>query len=320
MARSWSIPPWRGLLLAAVLLLSACATPVARQQLARTDLPRQIELADTPFFPQEEYQCGPAALATVLTASGKTVAPDELTNQVYVPARQGSLQIEMLAAARRHGRVATVLPPRLDALLDEVRAGHPVLVMQNLGLSWWPSWHYAVVVGYNLEHDEMVLRSGTFRRQLMSLTAFENTWARSEHWAVAVLPPDTLPVSADEAGTTAALVAFDRLATRADARSGYASALKRWPNNPMLAIGLGNTAYAMHDLPAARRALEQALAAQPDNAAAHNNLAVVLADQGELEQARRHAERALALGGPWQETARATLQEIEKKAAKPGVR
>ncbi|HJU50574.1 MAG TPA: hypothetical protein VJ575_07595, partial [Pseudogulbenkiania sp.] len=86
MVRSLSLP-WRGLLLAVVLLLSACATPVVRQQLARTDLPRQVELTDTPFFPQEQYQCGPAALATVLTASGKTVAPEELTSQVYVPAR-----------------------------------------------------------------------------------------------------------------------------------------------------------------------------------------------------------------------------------------
>lgn len=315
MVRSLSMP-WRGLLLAAVLLLSACATPVARQQLARTDLPRQVELADTPFFPQEQYQCGPAALATVLTASGKPVAPDDLTNQVYVPARQGSLQIEMLAAARRHGRVATVLPPRLEALLDEVRAGHPVLVMQNLGLSWWPSWHYAVVVGYDLARDEMVLRSGTYRRQLMSLTAFDNTWARSERWAVAVLPPDTLPASADEQAVVTALVAFDRLAARPDARSGYAAALQRWPNNPTLAIGLGNAAYAMGDLPAARAALEQVLAAHPDNGTVHNNLAVVLADQGELENARTHAERALALDGPWQEAARATLREIDAKAGK----
>jgi hypothetical protein len=316
MGRSLSLP-WRSLLLAAVLLLSACATPVARQQLARSDLPRQVELADTPFFPQEQYQCGPAALATVLTASGKPVEPDQLTGQVYVPARQGSLQIEMLAAARRHGRVATVLPPRLGALLDEVRAGHPVLVMQNLGLSWWPSWHYAVVVGYDLARDEMVLRSGTYRRQQMSLTAFENTWARSGHWAVAVLPPTTLPASADEQAVTTALVEFDRLATRADARSGYATALNRWPNNPTLGIGLGNAAYAMGNLPAARAALERVLAAQPDSAAAHNNLAVVLADQGELQSARAHAERALALGGPSQEAARATLREIDAKAGKP---
>lgn len=45
------------------------------------------------------------------------------------------------AAARRHGAVAYVLPDRLDALLEEITAGHPVVVLQNLGLQWIPSWH-----------------------------------------------------------------------------------------------------------------------------------------------------------------------------------
>ena len=46
-------------------------------------MPSTLELRDTPFFPQEEYQCGPAALATVLAASGVAVSPDDLTGKVY---------------------------------------------------------------------------------------------------------------------------------------------------------------------------------------------------------------------------------------------
>src|SRR3546814_2318796 len=33
-------------------------------------LPRQVELSEVPFFPQEDYYCGPAALATVLAWGG----------------------------------------------------------------------------------------------------------------------------------------------------------------------------------------------------------------------------------------------------------
>ena len=76
-------------------------------------LPEKVELTQVPFFPQEEYQCGPAALATALASFGVKVTPEELVPQVYIPERKGSLQVEMLAAARRHGLVSYQLAPRL---------------------------------------------------------------------------------------------------------------------------------------------------------------------------------------------------------------
>ena len=42
-----------------------------------------VELTQTPFFPQQSHQCGPAALATALGASGVDVTPDDLVPQTY---------------------------------------------------------------------------------------------------------------------------------------------------------------------------------------------------------------------------------------------
>ena len=92
-----------------------------------------VELTAVPFFPQDEYQCGPAALATVLSHSGVDVTPEPLVSQVYLPSRQGSLQIEMLAAPRRYGRVSYQLAPRYADVLREVAAGNPVIVLQDVG-------------------------------------------------------------------------------------------------------------------------------------------------------------------------------------------
>lgn len=72
-----------------------------------------IELVQTPFYPQSRYQCGPAALATVLNHAGVDVGPVDLVGQVYAPSRRGTFQVEMLAATRRHGRLAYVIPPDL---------------------------------------------------------------------------------------------------------------------------------------------------------------------------------------------------------------
>ena len=91
---------------AAALVLAGCASRGPQlPPVTVAGLPASVELDSTPFFPQQDYQCGPAALATVLVASGAQVSPDELVAEVYLPGRKGSLQAELIAAARARGRV-----------------------------------------------------------------------------------------------------------------------------------------------------------------------------------------------------------------------
>ena len=75
-----------------------------------------------------------ASAAPVLVGAGAKTSPEELVPQVYLPDRKGSLQVEMLAAARRHGMVSYALAPRFEDLLRELAAGNPVVVLQDLGL------------------------------------------------------------------------------------------------------------------------------------------------------------------------------------------
>ncbi|HAQ87551.1 MAG TPA: hypothetical protein DCR78_14050, partial [Pseudomonas sp.] len=149
----------RLILLFAVILLGACArTPIV--PVGASGLPERVELDEVPFFPQEDYQCGPAALATMLTQRGVATEPQQLVERVYLPQRKGSLQVEMVAAARSHELLVYPLEPQLQAVLTEVAAGNPVLVLQNLAFDRWPQWHFAVVVGYDLAAQTIVLRSG----------------------------------------------------------------------------------------------------------------------------------------------------------------
>ena len=285
----------RGALLAAALAwLPGCAVQTAALQAAPpVDLPHRAELVATPFFPQTEYRCGPAALATALGAVGMAAAPSALADEVFLPARGGSLQTEMLAGARRHGAVATLVPGTLEAVLREVAAGHAVVVLQNLGLGFAPLWHYAVVVGYDIDASEVVMRSGTTQRATMPLRTFEHTWARSGFWAFVALPPGEWPVTAQAAAAVEAALGFERSAMPAQALRTYESAVKRWPDELTLAIGLGNAAYAMGDK---RRAADvfRAAADRHRNAAAWVNLATVLLELGEREAAMAAAQQAVA--------------------------
>ncbi len=298
---------------ALILLLSGCAATQTTALLAsaQANLPRQVELNNTPFIAQERYQCGPAALAMTLRTAGIDISADALVPQVYIPQREGSLQIEMIAAGRRNGAFSLTIPPRMDALLAELAAGRPVLVMQNLSLPIAPKWHYAVAIGYDLARGDIILRSGTTERLVMRMSTFEHTWARSNYWGMMTLPPGVLPATASEASVLDALVAFEKNNPPAAARQTYAQALQRWPDNAALALGVGNSAYAAGEREAAAAAYRHASIRHPDSSPAFNNLAVTLMELGRLPEARAAAERALALGGAWSAAARETLASIE---------
>ncbi|MEQ9198640.1 MAG: PA2778 family cysteine peptidase [Rhodospirillales bacterium] len=161
-------------LMVALGLLSGCAaTPMTEQITASPPpgMPVTYELNHVPFFAQEQYFCGPAALATVLNATGLETEPDSLAQTIYTPGRQGTLQTEILTGARRQGRLALPVRRLSDVFLN-VADGRPVLILQNLSLEIVPLWHYAVLVGFDLPGQTVLLRSGTTRRHEMPMETF----------------------------------------------------------------------------------------------------------------------------------------------------
>ena len=300
-----------------LIALCGCSSLLPQSASLREALPaelhRKVELADVPFFPQREYQCGPAALATVLAAEGVKVTPDTLVPEVYLPERKGSLQIEMLAAARRHGLVSYQLAPRFSDLLSEIAAGNPVIVLQNLGLK--EGWHYAVAVGYDYDWGKLYLRSGESRRQVMPFAIHELVWMRSGYWAMVALPPDRIPTTADESRWLSAVAALERPDPPA-ARTAYQTFLKRWPDNVNAAIGLANTHHALGELPEAETVLRRAAEVEPSSVIVLNNLAQTLADQGKDAEALRFIERAAALGGPFAGAVEDTRKAIRARLRK----
>jgi hypothetical protein len=278
-------------------------------------MPERVELTAVPFFPQAEYQCGPAALATLLVNSGATTSPEALVPQVYLPERKGSLQVEMLAAARRHGRISYQLEPSMVALMRELAAGRPVVVLQNLGVA--AGWHYAVAVGYDWKLGMMILRSGTTEREEMPFAVHEFVWKRSGYWAMVAVPPGEIPAGAEEGKWLSALIAFERLNDLQKNRVAYASFLERWPGNVNAAVGLANTHHALGELPQAEKVLRAAMLREPESAIVLNNLAQTLSDQGRDAEALPIVERAVAAGGAHaaavQQTRDGILKKIETK-------
>tara|TARA_R110002110_G_scaffold413729_1_gene641614 strand:+ start:104079 stop:105101 length:1023 start_codon:yes stop_codon:yes gene_type:complete len=280
-----------GLLLTVFMGLAVgCASlhPNLKESVSIMGAEPAIELSSTPFFPQKTLQCGPAALATVLGASGVSVTPDELTSKVYLPGRDGSLQLELIAATRRYGRLPYPIDGGLTDIIAQLLEQRPVLVMQNLGLESYPAWHYAVVIGFDANNEQLVLRSGERERHFMSTRAFMRSWSLADNWALVMLAPGELPPDTVESRYVNAVSALENVAVAQDVQSFYEAGLERWPSNQLAHFGLANSQFFAGDLDAAETTYQKLLAMNPDFVAARNNLAFVLAQRGCQRLALHH--------------------------------
>ncbi len=274
-----------------LLLLGGCAPhlPVF-QELP----PGGIELVDTPFHAQKEMQCGPAALAMVLRAAGVATDPDRLAPQIFLPGRQGTLQLELVGAVRRHGRLPYVIDPTAAALAAQLEEGRPVLVLQDLGAGPFRQYHYAVLIGMRPD-GQVVLRSGTEKRLLMNGTRFARSWSRAGSWGVVVLRPGEIPRDADADRYTTAVAALESLGQWTAAEKGYEAALTRWPDQLTALFGLGNVLLMKKEYGRAEGLFRHFLKQQPDNPAALNNLAEALRCQGRTNEALTVVAHGLAI-------------------------
>jgi len=301
-----------GVLLLLGIMLSACShTPQTNQLNQQAFEPRQIELEDVPFFPQTQYQCGPAALATVMQYRGIDIQPDQLTEQVYIPEKKGSLQIEMVAATRKQGLIAYPLTPEIEDLLTEVANGNPVLVMQNLGYNWKPFWHYAVVVGFDIDSRELILRSGETKRWQTTLQTFERTWARTEHWALVIVRPENIPAIADQTTWLQAAYDTEKTGHSDTAEQAYIAAMMRWPAQQHAGIALANLYYQQERFDEADSVYGELAEQFPQDATLWNNRAYTLQALGCHQTALASAACATRLA-PEDQNIKSTFHDMLK--------
>jgi hypothetical protein len=288
---------------------------------ARSPVPRPALLLDVPFHPQTDHDCGPAALATVLGASGLAISPATLLPQVYLPGRKGSLQLELVGASRRAGRIPYRVERTPEALFAELQAGRPVLVLQNLLVRTMPKWHYAVLAGTDPARNLMILNSGKRRAHPVTAPSFLRTWDWAERWAIVTLRPGELPAHADADTYFVAVSDFEAVAGAKAALPAWRAALGQWPRDARPHLAVGNHAYAAGDRVAAAQHYRDGLALAPTDPILGNNYASVLGELG----CRTQAQRALAVArteldadSPWRARLDGTELELASRDDRAG--
>jgi tetratricopeptide (TPR) repeat protein len=303
--------------LLAILLTSCASTAVQTEALLKgpRNVPTRAHVAGVPFVQQTEHFCGPATLTMALRAQGHDITLERAGAEVYTPGRKGSLQMDMISAARREGMLSLQIQG-MENLLRELAAGHPVIVLENLMFNWYPWWHYSVALGYDLDEPAIVMHSGSKRDWHYSLRKFERNWKYADYWGLVILPPGELSASAGELEHAAAAAGLEQLGMLDKAALTYEAMLLRWPESFGALLGMGNVEFARGHARAAVPYLERATRVLPSNAAAWHNRAVAEGAAGMPKRAQKSAARALELASPTEVPAfRESLKEWIPRAA-----
>lgn len=277
------------------LLFGGCATSTRQtDQLVKDNagLTQESRLRELEHVEQESNFCGPASLTMVFNYLGRKTTVEEMTAQSFTAQAEGTFQADMLSTARHHG-LLTLPVQNMKSLIEELSAGHPVIVFQNLAFSWSPQWHYAVVSGHDLSGPDVYLHTGDEKFKKTDMRFFERSWKLGGYWGLVLLTPGQLSASGSELEHTQAAALLEQLGKTTEASISYEGILKRWPHSLTALIGLGNITYTQNKISSSVSYLEKAVEHHPESAIAWHNLTIALAASGKHKEAKLSAQKAI---------------------------
>lgn len=172
-------------LLLIILINFSCTSSVL---LNKTE--RAILIKGIPFFPQEEYQCGPASLAGVLNFWGIKISPEDIAREIYSPAAKGTLNMDLFFYAQKKGLPAQQYQGSLEDIKKNISAGIPLIVQVDYGFLFYERIHFMVVVGYN--NEGIIANSGLEKNKFILLSSFLKSWKKSNYWTLRIAPLERL--------------------------------------------------------------------------------------------------------------------------------
>ncbi len=271
------------------LLLSGCAS----KNPLPVDHNYSSALINVPFISPRSELCGSTSIEmlSLYWQSRSSYTPRlslrELNERTWIPDKGGTLQIELVAAARANALLAYPLEPSLDALFRELDANHPVIVLVNRGFSWYPLWHYAPVTGYDAKTQTIWMHFFDTPNEAMPLGTFAALWQRSGNWGILLLPPEQLPASAWAKKFLFCAYDFEKIGMTKEAITAYKTALIRWPEDIGILFALGNAYYNSRQIAHAEQIYRKILDIDSTYPFALNNLADLLYRTNRSEEALR---------------------------------
>lgn len=301
------------LLASFTLIISSGCAPKDPLPSGRSYLSSNINV---PFIAPRSDLCGSTSIEMVSSywQSTTSYVPNlsllELDERTLIPSKGGTLQVELITAARANGLIAYPLEPTFDALFSELKENHPVIVLVNRSFSWYPLWHYAPVTGYDAKERKILMHFSNKANEAVPIATFAALWERSSNWGVVLLPPWELPVSVSRSKFLRSVYDLEKLGMRSEAITAYKSALLRWPEDKDILFALGNAYYLSNNITKAEESYRKLLSLEPVHPLVFNNLADLLCHTRRSDEALMMLNLAVTSDVEILSTIKTTRKEI----------
>ena len=150
--------------------------------------PSAFYVKQVPFYPQTQYQCGPASLATVLNYWGRHVTPEQIAQEIYRPGMKGTLSLDLWQYAKAQDFQASVRQGSWEFLETQVSRERPIIAFLNLGFRQVPLGHFLVVVGVDPDNKSVIAYSGVEKNQRIPFDRFKEAWEKTNYWSLLIEP------------------------------------------------------------------------------------------------------------------------------------
>jgi hypothetical protein len=281
----------------AILILSSGCAPKSPLPLNNNYASSQI---DVPFVAPRSKLCASTSIEMV-SSYWQTHTPyiphlslSQLDARTLIPAKGGTLQIELIAAARANGLLVYPLEPTFDALFSELSEHHPVIVLVNRSYSWYPLWHYAPITGYDAKMQTILMHFGDTPNEAVPIGTFSELWKRSDNWGVVLLPPNQLPASATAKKFLSCAYDLEQIGMMNEAITAYKTALTRWRDDIPTLFALGNAYYNSHQIRKSEQIYREILLIDSQYPLVLNNLANLLCHTNRSEEALKLLDRVVS--------------------------
>jgi len=141
-------------------------------------------IENIPFYPQEDYQCGPASLAGVLNYHGVVITPEEIAADIFSKSAKGTLNLDMLIYAKNKGFKALQYKGSIDDIRININKGLPLIVLVDYGFLFYMQNHFMVIIGYN--DYGIIVNSYAYEKQFIALDRFLDAWEKTNFWTLLI--------------------------------------------------------------------------------------------------------------------------------------
>ncbi len=256
-----------------------------------------------PGVPVESFgvqSCGAGSLRVVLGYYGDPASFEELEAALPRGRNDGVLTLDLVLEARRRGYAARMVEGSSELVRRELLDGRPAILMLKVldapGVAR-DYYHYIVADGIAPSQDLVRVQFGDETPRWTTFERLDRAWRPTKYTTLLIAPADPA-AEAPAARVVRYAVALEAAGRVEEAVALYRKLLEEAPS-ALLWTNLGNAEAGREQWALAEAAYRQALALDPVNGDALNNLAWLLLEQGErLPEAEELARRAVAAAGP----------------------